>query len=324
MRYLSGTLIKRHVTVRDLVPVVDEGLRAIAALGSEHPLRLTFPVANRGTVLLMPAYLAPLDALAAKYVAVFPGNAARGRPTTPGLLVCADTETGEPRAVMDGGVVTALRTGAVTTLAVDRLARPDAEGLALIGAGVQALSIAEGILAVRPIRQVRVYARHPDHRTAFVAALRTRLSEAGISLPLDMAPAPTAEATVREMDIVIMATTASRPVVDPGAVAPGAHVSGVGAFRPDMQEIPPALFARAERVVVEAREAALKEAGDLMEAARAGFLHPDDLEILAECGRRPAGGGLTVFKSVGVAALDAAVARYLEQRLADLGLDLPT
>lgn len=324
MRYLSGTLIKARITVRDLVPVVEEGLRAIAASGSEHPLRLSLPIGERGTVLLMPAYLSPLPALAAKYVAVFPQNAALGRPTTPGMLVYADAHTGEPLALMDGAVVTQLRTGAVTTLATDRLARADADGLAVIGAGVQALGIAEGILAIRPVTRLRVYARDPVHREQFLGALTARLEAIGRPVPREVTTAASSEDAVRDMDIVVMATTASEPVVDPDAISPGAHVNGVGAFRPDMVEIPPDLFSRAHRVVVESREAALHEAGDLMAAVEAGLVRADALELLEDCEPTddpPA--GLSVFKSVGVAALDAAVAKFLHGRLAEFGLDLP-
>ncbi|MGC8487937.1 MAG: ornithine cyclodeaminase family protein [Clostridia bacterium] len=323
MRYLSGSLIREHITVGDLVPVVDDGLRAIHASGSSHPLRLTLPVGERGTVLLMPAYLAPLSALAAKYVAVFPGNAASGRPTTPGVLVYADADTGEPLALMDGGVVTQLRTGAVVTLATDRLARRNASHLAIIGAGVQALGISEGIMQMRPIKHLRVYARNPAHRQRFLSALQTRLAQIGVPCPADLSAAPTPEAAVEGMDIVVLATTSRTPVVRPDAISADAHVNGVGAFQPDMVEIPPGLFARAARVVVESREAALHEAGDLMEAARAGHVQEDRLEVLAEC--RPDGweGGLSIFKSVGVAALDAAVARFLHQRLERAGLELP-
>ncbi len=323
MRYVSGTLIREHVTVRDLVPVVEAGLGAVAAADSEHPQRLTFPVGDRGTVLLMPAYLAPLPALAAKYVAVFPDNAAAGLPTTPGVLVYADAHTGEPLAVMDGGVVTQLRTGAVATLATDRLAEPDASGLGLIGAGVQALGIAEGILAMRPIRRLRVFARHARHRQAFLEALSTRLVQVGLSRPVFMEEASSAEEAVRGMDIVVLATTSSSPVVNPDAIADNAHVNGVGAFRPDMQEIPPKLFARAARVAVEAPEAALQEAGDLMAAVAAGYVRVDALEVLARAPSRGSAAGLSIFKSVGVAALDAAVARYLYERLAGAGLELP-
>ncbi len=323
MRYLSGTLIREHVTVRDLVPVVAEGLAAVAAAGSEHPQRLVFPVGDGGTVLLMPAYLAPLPALAAKYVAVFPQNAAAGLPTTPGVLVYADAHTGEPLAVMDGGVVTQLRTGAVATLATDRMVRADASGLGIIGAGVQALGIAEGILALRPIRRLRVFARDPRHRHVFVESLSARLQQIGLGGSVHMEEASTAEEAVLGMDIVVLATTSATPVVDPDAIADNAHVNGVGAFRADMKEIPPALFARAARVAVEAPEAALQEAGDLMAAVAAGHVRADALEVLTDLSPGGATGGLSIFKSVGVAALDAAVARYLDERLAGAGLELP-
>lgn len=330
MRYLSASAILSAVHAGDLLPAVAAGLSALHRHEAVNPPRLVMALPTQGgTVFAMPAFLPALNALTMKYVAVFPDNVRQGRDGTPGLVILADPATGEPAALLDGTVVTRLRTGAVTALATDRMGMADVRVLGMIGAGGQALGIAEGILAVRPhIRRVQVYARAPEHRRRFLDALAARLQGWG-EPSLDLRSAPSAEAAVVGADVVVTATSSPTPVLEAGWIAPHAHVNAIGAFRATTAELPAGVFSHATAIAVDAPEAAREEAGDLIQAVAAGTLAWSRVEPLArwldedpppEAPRT----GPTVFKSVGVAALDAAVSRFLVDRVSAGVLDLPT
>jgi ornithine cyclodeaminase len=327
MRYLSGSAILSAVHVGDLVPAIAQALRALDRGQALNPPRLTMPLpTGAGTVLAMPAFVGPLGALALKYVAVFPGNAAMGRPGTPGLVIVADPGTGEPVAVLDGAVVTQLKTGAVTALATDLMAPADVATVGIVGAGPQALGIAEGIVAVRPgIRRLRVFSPTPAHRLAFVDALRRRIESAGLSPPA-LEAATSAQEAVQGAEVVVTATSAKEPVLEADWVDETAHVNAIGTFRASDAELPPALLARAAAIAIDAPEQAQEEAGDLVRAQATGAIRWEDVHPLADWVRDPPPArpfGLTVFKSVGMAVFDAAVSRLIVDRAGAQSIDLP-
>jgi ornithine cyclodeaminase/alanine dehydrogenase-like protein (mu-crystallin family) len=265
-----------------------------------------------GDLLLMPGVRDGGAGATVKLVTVTPGNAERGLPTIHALVVWLDAETGRPLALIDGETLTAMRTGAASGVATRVLARNDASTLALLGAGAQAEWQLRAVLAARPIRRVRVYARGAAGREAFAA----RMAElAGI----EVVAAESAEAAVREADVVCCATTSSEPVFDAAWVAPGAHINGIGAYRLDMVELPPELFARASLVAVDSRAAARAEAGDLMAAVGGGLVAEEAVVEIGSIGAdwaatRPAD-AITAFKSVGLAIQDVAAAELIAVRL---------
>jgi ornithine cyclodeaminase len=328
MQYFSGSAILSTVHVGDLIPAVAEALRALDQGQAANPPRLTMPLPSGvGTVLAMPAFVGPLGALALKYVAVFPGNAAQGRPGTPGLVIVADPGSGEPVAVLDGAVVTQLKTGAVTALATDLMAPTDVDAVGIVGSGPQALGIAEGILAVRPnIRRLRVFSPTVAHRLAFVDKLRRRIEGRGVPIPV-MEAAASAQDAVRGAEVVVTATSAREPVLEADWVGDAAHVNAIGTFRPGDAELPPALLARASAIAIDAPEQAQEEAGDLVRAEAAGAIRWEDVRPLATWvtnppPTRPA--GLTVFKSVGMAVFDAAVSRLIVNLASPGAIELPS
>jgi ornithine cyclodeaminase/alanine dehydrogenase-like protein (mu-crystallin family) len=276
------------------------------------PVRSRVALPN-GDLLLMPG-VRERGGSAVKLVTVVPENAGRGLPTVQAVIVWFGAESGEPLAVLDGTEVTAMRTGAASGVGTRLLASPDAEVLALIGCGGQAAWQVRAVCAVRPIRELRVFSRTRERRDAFAERIGGELDGS-----VRVRASGSAEEAVRGAHVVCCATTSSAPVFDAGWIDPGTHVNGIGAFRLDMVELPPSLFGRASLVAVDARDAALAEAGDLVAAIEQGWLAPDgyveagSLPARWAEGRAPA--AITVFKSVGLAIQDVAAAQILADRL---------
>jgi ornithine cyclodeaminase len=275
---------------------------------------LPLPEAGGGAgreLLLMPATGPQGTGL--KLVTVVRDNAARGLPLIQGLYVLMSREGLTPELVIDGGALTALRTAAVSVLATRGLARTESRHLVIFGAGTQALAHAEAMCRVRPIERVTVVGRRPADPG--VAALVERLQATGVD-------AAAGEATaVREADLVCTCTTSSEPVFDDRDVPPGVHINAIGAYRPDMRELPADTLGRA-LLVVESVEAALAEAGDVLAAIAAGALPPvgfaSDLHSLLRGEvTRTSERQVTVFKSVGLAVEDLIVARALADVLGE-------
>jgi alanine dehydrogenase len=323
-------LILSHHDVRQALPMreaVEAMKRAFAQLSTgqaEVPLRVPVHVPrHNGLTLFMPAYLAADDQMAVKIVSVFNDNPARGLPLIHALVVVIDAGTGAPVAAMEGASLTALRTGAASGAATDLLARPDAAVAAVFGAGVQGRTQLEAVCAVRPIREAWVYDVDLQRVQAYAEEMGGRLG-----IPVHVAASP-AEA-VRRADVVCTATTSTTPVFDDADVRPGTHINAVGAYTPQMREVPTETVLRA-RVVIDHRTASLAEAGDLLIPLREGRMTEE--HIWAELGEIVAGlkpgrlspDEVTLFKSVGVAVQDvAAAAAVLEAaRRQNLGVEVP-
>jgi ornithine cyclodeaminase/alanine dehydrogenase-like protein (mu-crystallin family) len=272
----------------------------------ESPLRTHIETAA-GTLLLMPAY--GTSGVGVKLVTLTPGNPERGRPFIHAVYVLFDAETQAPMATFDGAALTALRTAAVSGLATRWLARPDARRLVLYGAGVQARSHLDAMRAVRPVEEVVVVSR--GHGAA--EGLARSAASAGVRASVG---SPGAE---RDADLVCTCTTSPTPVLEGANLPDGAHVNAVGAYTTAMRELDSEAVRRA-RVVVETREAAAAEAGDLTIAAAEGAIGPDHVvadlsEVVRGTRVRRSDGDITLFKSVGVAFEDLVVARAAVDRL---------
>jgi alanine dehydrogenase len=297
----------------ELLDAIEAAYRDVAAGRDRSPVRTRVALPD-GDLLLMPGVREGEAGTSVKLVTVKPGNAQRGLPTIHAVVIWLDGRSGEPRAVLDGGTVTAMRTGAASGVATRLLARPDAEVLALVGAGAQAAWQVRAVLAARPIRELRVYAPGSASRTAFAVAMREELGS-GVRVVV----AESAEAAVRGAQVICCVTTATQPVFEAEWVDAGAHVNGIGAYRLDMVELPPQLFGRSAMVAVDARAAALEEAGDLVAALNAGLLRPDGFvelgSVEADWAQRRDPEAITVFKSVGLAIQDLAAAGLVVTRL---------
>lgn len=278
--------VRRLLSMRDLVAAVEHALTELSAGRAVQPLRAVLPVEeHHGFFGVMPAYA---GALGAKLVTFFPEN--RGLPTHHGVIVLFRPETGEALAILDGRLITEMRTGAASAAATRALARADAGVLGILGSGVQARSHLEALRLVRAFREVRVWSPRGAGRFA---------EEFGV------AAAGSAEGAVRGADVVVVATTSKTPVLRGEWLSPGAHVNSVGASRPDWRELDDEALSRS-RIFVESREAASRESGDVIAAGR---IDAEIGEVFA--GIRPGRVSceeITLYKSVGVAVEDLAAA----------------
>ncbi|HEX6797611.1 MAG TPA: hypothetical protein VF116_07850 [Ktedonobacterales bacterium] len=263
-------------------------------------------------------------ALGVKALTLFERNPAeRGIPAIAALVVLYDTTDGRPLALMDGGWLTALRTGAASGVATRLLAREDVRTLAVFGAGAQAPEQVAAVCAARPITCVWLVNRTRTH----AEALAERLRAAGSPIPADVRVADTAAHALAEADVVCTATAASEPIFADADLRLGTHINAIGSYTPRMREVPGVTVARA-RVVVDARVAAEAEAGDLLLARAEGLIGPDHVAaelgevVLGRAPGRTERDQITLFKSVGSAAQDVAVAQLAYERARALGIGI--
>ncbi len=317
LRILNAAEVRRALPMPDAIEGMKAAFAQLSAGLAITPLRSRIDVQRSGGVtLVMPAYLPADDALAVKIVSVFPQNAAWQEPTIRAAVLALDPANGRPVALLEGSTLTAIRTGAGSGAATDLLARRSAKVAAIIGSGVQARTQLEAVCCVRDIREVWVYSPNPAHAADFASAM------AGYgSIPANINIAASAEEAVSRAGIVCTATTSLTPVFPFHALQPGTHINAVGSFTPQMQELDEQTV-RASLVVVDSREAALEEAGELIMALQSGAIGPAHIhaelgEIIA--GRKPgrqSADEITLFKSVGVAAQDAVAASIALQNAA--------
>ena len=286
-------------------PAAVDALEAVLADGvpQGNPPRSIIDLAN-GQLLLMPATSNAYTGV--KIITVNPSNARRGLPRIQGNYLLCDGETLTPRALIDGIALTSLRTPAVSAIAVRRLARPDASRLVVFGTGPQAWGHVEAFAAERPITRVGVVSRDPATRAAFVARCR----DAGFE-GYDATPAAVADA-----DLIACCTTAREPLFDGALVRDGAVVVAVGSHEAEAREVDDTLVMRS-LVVVEDRETALRESGDIVIPVNAGVV--DASIISADLGELVAGlkadGRPVFFKSSGMAWEDLAIAAAAYKQL---------
>lgn len=322
MLALSKRDLQQVVTMREAIDLMTFAFRELYEGRAIVPLRNFIEVTpGRETMLMMAAYLPELPALGFKTISIFQDNGNRGLPIGNAIVCAVNPETGIPEAIMNGGYLTALRTGAVSGASTELMAREDARHLAVIGAGTQGVTQAAAICEVRDIQRVTVVSRSESSFERFqeqVAADWPHLSDR-LVMTTDV------ESAVREADIVSLATTSRTPVFEDAWVKPGTHVTGVGSFTPQMQEAPAAFVARA-RVVVDMKEHALEEAGDLIIPMRDGTISEN--HIVGELGELASGAvqgrtsdeEVTFFKSVGNAVQDMAVASAALKGAVERGL----
>jgi ornithine cyclodeaminase/alanine dehydrogenase-like protein (mu-crystallin family) len=324
MRILSADDVRRAVPMAAAVDAVADAFAQLSTGRATVPLRTPIGQPQHDShTFFMPALLAggvgSTPALGMKVVSVFPHNAARhGLPTIHALVALFNPETGQPLAVLDGRLLTALRTGAASGAATRALARADSRVVAVIGAGAQAPFQVQAVCAVRPIEHVLIVNRSRER----AEQLRERLQAEGMQATITIAE--TARAALAQADVVCCATSSVTPVFSDADLRPGTHVNGVGSFTPHMVEVPAGTIARA-LVVVDQQEAAWSEAGDLIAARAAGAIdEARTVELGAViagqvAGRRDAQ-QITFFKSVGNAIQDLAVGQLALDGALRLGL----
>lgn len=309
-RFISGERLGRLLCGRDAVDALETGFSGPSRARMEEAPRVVLEHPS-GEFLVMPA--TGLEGAGAKLISVVPDNVDRGMPLINGVYVLFARETLLPETLIDGGALTRLRTAAVSALAARHLAPPGSRRLVVFGAGIQAEAHIGVISEVLPIDEVTVVARSP--RSARVVDLLARIRERGIDARLGRPD------DVGRADVVCTCTPSRTPVFEGRLVKPGALVCAIGAYRPDLRELDFDLLGRA-LIVVETRESALKEAGDLIQALDAGVLVGPGFaheigELLAGTVTRRSAEQVCVFKSVGIPIEDLIVARAAADRLGD-------
>jgi ornithine cyclodeaminase len=256
----------------------------------------------------MPAYVrsAQDQALAIKVVSLFPTNPVHGLAYIQAAVLVLDPETGRAIALLEGSSLTAIRTGAAGGAAIDLLARKGSKIAAIFGAGAQGRTQLEAACAARKIETAFVFDADKEKSAVFAAEMKT--------LTKDIRIARNAKEAVENADVICTATTSLEPVFEDKDIKAGTHISAVGSYTPDMQEIPAETLQRA-KIFVDSRVASLEEAGDLIQPMRAGLF--DESHICGELGEvvlgqipgRQSDDEITYFKSVGIAVQDAMAAQ---------------
>ena len=291
--FLNEEQVQKHLRTVDLIPAMAKALIDFSAGKVTQPVRSVINVdvaAATGFFGLMPA-LTP-DGLGLKAVTFYPSNAERGIPTHMATILLVDPQTGTPLAIMDGRLITKMRTAAVSAAATKLLASPDATVLAVLGSGVQARSHVETLRLVRPFEDVRVWSPTLENAQRFA-------NEIG-------GTAMSAEEAVRGADVVVTVTNSKMPVLKGAWLKAGSHVNAIGACRPDWRELDDEAMSNA--VFVDSREGAVKESGDVILSGA---------KIYAELGEALAGKvharatETTIFKSLGMAVEDIAAAKLV-------------
>jgi thiomorpholine-carboxylate dehydrogenase len=288
--FLNEEQVREHLRMVDLVPAMEKALLDFSAGRVTQPVRSIISIDPPGGFLgLMPA-LTP-DGLGVKAVTFYPSNAQRGIPTHMATIFLVDPQTGAPLAIMDGRLITEMRTAAVSAVATKLLASPHAKVVAILGSGVQARSHLEALRLVRRFEEIRVWSPTLEHAKRFAQEI-------------DATATSSAEEAVRDADVIVTVTSSKNPVLKGTWLKPGSQVNAIGACRPDWRELDDEAMQK-NVVFVDSREGAMRESGDVILSGAT---------IYAELGEALAGkvraraNETTIFKSLGMAVEDVAAA----------------
>lgn len=286
--FLDEEQVRRHLQMKDLIPEMEKALIDFSAGKVTQPVRSVITVDPPGGFFgMMPALTS--EGLGIKIVTFYATNAERGIPTHMATIFLVDPDTGTPLAVMDGRLITEMRTAAVSAAATKLLAPRDAKVLAVLGSGVQASSHVESLRLVRRFEQIRVWSPTKVHAERFAKEINAK--------------AMSAEDAVCGADVIVTATNSKTPVLKGSWLKPGCHVNAIGACRPDWRELDDDVMRSV--VYVDSREGAMKESGDIILSGAT---------IYSELGAALAGkvplraDEMTIFKSLGMAVEDIAAA----------------
>lgn len=312
MRYLDEQTQSELLNMNEVIEEVGQALKAFSEDKTETPLRHVLPFNKHNRYLVMPALSDELKIVGLKTVSFAPDNPKKGKATITGSVILSDYETGETLAVLDGGYLTKIRTGAISGVATKYLSREDAKVLTVIGAGVQAEGLIEAVMAVRNIEEVHFSSRTKEKAEKLAEATEQKYGVKAKTYDQ-------ADEAMEAADIIVTATNASEPVYS-HTLHPGVHLNAVGSFKPDMQELPSESMMIANKIVVESTEAAMEETGDLKVPQEEGILTHNKLygELGDIVSGKKAGREdekeVTLFKSVGLAIVDIVVAQYFYKK----------
>lgn len=311
MLILNASEVRQALPMKDTIAAMKAAYASLTNGTADVPLRTRLSIPSRDAVsLFMPAYMKAdsNEALAVKVVSLYPSNPAHGLAFIQAAVMVFDPETGRAVALLEGSTLTAIRTGAGSGAAIDLLARKDSKIAAIFGAGPQGRTQLEAACAVRDIETAYIYDSTREKAEAYMKEMTGQGS-----IPTDLRVAKNPKEAIEQADIICTATGSTQPVFEDREVKPGTHISAIGAYTPEMQEVPVETVARS-RIVVDSRSTVMDEAGDIVKAMQAGLI--DKSNIHAELGEivlglqsgRQSDEEITFFKSVGNAIQDAVAA----------------
>ena len=292
MIYLEEERVAEFLRWDDLIAAMERALASFSTGKVVQPVRGVLTIEeNRRFLGIMPA--ATGDVMGAKIVSFYPANEGTEHPTHNGSILLLDSRTGRPLMAMDARLITEMRTAAVSAAVTKHLMPEGARVLAVLGSGVQAHSHLEALAHVGSFAEIRVWSRNPDHAQRFAQ------EHDGV--------ATSARDAVDGADVVVVATSAREPVLEGAWLKPGAHVNSVGANRSNWRELDDAVMRHT--VIVDSREAALQESGDVIQSNAA--IYAEAGELFAGTVPAPPRSATTIFKSMGLAVEDLVTAKLV-------------
>ncbi len=324
MKVISREEIKKILSMKEAISLVKEGMRIYFKRDCVIPLRQRIDVEKQNScILFMPAYSNKLGYAGLKVVSVFPDNVKFGKDPVPASVFLIDGESGEILAIMDGTIITKIRTGALQGASTDILSRKDSKRALIIGCGSQAPYQLEALLTVRKLDTVYVFDIIQDKIINFVNMMKDKYPE------LRIIPISEPDESVKDVDIIITVTTSHKPTFSGELIKKGTHICSIGSFTPDMQEIDEISVKKSGRIYVDTREGTMNEAGDVINPLKKGIISEKDVIELGEVIENQKKGrqgeeDITIFKSVGSAIFDliCAVKIYEKAKRANIGKDI--
>lgn len=323
MLILNAEEVRQALPMDQAIAAMQDAYASLSDGTAVVPLRTRLPISNHDALsLFMPAYMKTEsgEALAVKIVSLFPKNPARGLAYIQAAVLVLESDTGRAVALLEGSTLTAIRTGAGSGAAIRQLARMDSKVVAIFGAGAQGRTQLEAACTARKIETAFIFDSNRAKAEEFAQQM------AGYrSVTKDMRVANSPGEAVKLADIICTATTSSMAVFDDKDVKSGTHISAIGAYTPEMQEVPVETLARA-RIVVDSYATVMEEAGDIVKAIQAGAIKQSGIHaelgeiVLGKKTGRESDDEITFFKSVGNAVQDAVAAQLALKNARELKL----
>lgn len=306
MRIIKAAEIKQYYSMKQAIDAMERAFSSLSSGECFVPMRVVTRLPDNELLMLFkPAFVEKEKLATVKFLTQREGSSIPEKPAIQGIVMVIDSVTGEIISIMDGGYITALRTGAASGLATRYLARNNAHTLALFGCGEQGRTQLEAIMCERDIKKILVFDKNRNRASRFIEELHGKLKPEMVFCE--------DTSIIKEADIICTATNATAPLFKREVVKEGAHINAIGSFQPHMQELDPRLI-RDARVFLDQTEPCLKESGDLIKPIKEGIISEKHIAgeigdfLLNRIAGRESEDQITIFKSVGVAIQDYAVA----------------